>query len=176
MLIGYNVTMETTGTGPMNHVFGGMKVTLVRYNVTMETAGTGSISCNLASYYPGKTGVKKLICQQFLGYVTATKSMLFCVFNDRPANISWKHHEEGRCKITRKNVRKIFQSTPLLKVCSRLTAGENRSICTISKRKHVESQKQKKSTLKIHIQPTTPPEAKSEQLGYASTPRFFSRF
>lgn len=62
MLIGYNVTMETTGTGPMNHVHGGMKVTLIRYSVTMETAWTGSISCSLASYYPGKKGVKKLIC------------------------------------------------------------------------------------------------------------------
>ena len=64
MSIGDNVTKETTGLGPMNHVLGGMKVTLIRYNVTMETAGTSSISCSLASRYPCKKGVKKLICQQ----------------------------------------------------------------------------------------------------------------
>lgn len=60
ILIGYNVTMETAGTGPMNHVLGGMKVTLIGYIVTMETAGTGSISCDLASYYPGKKGCEEI--------------------------------------------------------------------------------------------------------------------
>lgn len=58
MLRGYNVTMETTETGPMNHDLRGMHVTLIRCKVTMETAGPGSISCSHGSYYPGEKSVQ----------------------------------------------------------------------------------------------------------------------
>lgn len=74
-LIGYNVTMEMTGTDPMNYVLGWMQVTLIGYNVTMETAGPGPISCNHSSYYPDKKGVRKLTCQQLQGHETTTDSV-----------------------------------------------------------------------------------------------------
>lgn len=112
MLIRYTVTMETTGLGPVNNVLAGMKVTLIQYCVTMETIRPGSISCDRASYYPGKKGVKKLICQQLVAYVTVTKSVLVYVSNDRSVNSFWNHRENRICKITRKAVIKIFQSTP----------------------------------------------------------------
>lgn len=64
MLEGYNVTMEMTGTYPMNRVLGAMQVTLTRHTVTMEIAGPGPLSSNHSSYYPGKKSVKKFICQQ----------------------------------------------------------------------------------------------------------------
>ena len=78
-LVGYDVTMEMTGTEPTNRVPGAVRATLVRYDVTMETAGHGSLSSNHSSYHPGKKGERKLICQQLQGHVTATNSVLVCV-------------------------------------------------------------------------------------------------
>lgn len=111
MLIGYNVTMEMTGTDPMDRVLGVMQVTLIGYNITIETAEPGAISCNHSSYYPGKKGVKKLICQQLQGHAAATNSVLVCVSTNRSTNITWNHCEDGICKIAREDARKTFPCT-----------------------------------------------------------------
>lgn len=49
----------------------------------METAGPDSISCN-----HGKKIVKKLICQQLLGYMTAKKPVVICVSTDKSVNVT----------------------------------------------------------------------------------------
>lgn len=76
---------------------------LIGYNITIETAGPGAVSCNHSSYYPGKKGVKKLICQQLQGHATATNSVLVCVSTNRSTNISWNDCEDGICKIARED-------------------------------------------------------------------------
>lgn len=45
----------------------------------------------------------------------------------------------------------------------------------LAKENTLKAKNRNKATLKFPTQPTSPPEAKSEQLGYASTPRLFKQ-